>query len=124
MRVPQGEILTLLHESLSHAGADVEALIRRLEAVYRRASTDAASADPPLTSEQLIALGFLACVKAIRESGLMGEIAVREEIQQISDLGTEMRAALARTEAIVRSNRDLIADLDARRWETTTPDTS
>jgi hypothetical protein len=119
--VPQNEILTLLHDSLSHAGADVEALIRRLDAVYGTARVEDVGEDPPrVASEQLIALGFLACVKAIRESGLMSEIAVREEIQQIHELGTEMRAALARTEAVVRSNRDRIEDLEARGWETTT----
>jgi hypothetical protein len=123
--VPQSEILTLLHDSLSHAGADVDALMERLETVSRGATAEKASeGHPQLTNEQLIALGFLACVKAIRESGLMAEIAVREEIQQINDLSAEMRAALARTEAIVRSNRDLIGDLEARRWETATPEAS
>jgi hypothetical protein len=123
--VPQNDLLTLLHDSLSNAGADVDALIRRLETVHRGTTLEETGADfSPLTTEQLIALGFLACVEAIRESGLMSEIAVREEIQQIHDLGTEMRAALARTNANVKSNRALIDDLEARRWETTTPDAS
>jgi hypothetical protein len=122
--VPQSEILTLLHDSLSHTGSDVDGLIRRLEAVHRGATAEEEGALSSLTTEQLIALGFLACVKAIRESGLAGEIAVREEIQQIHDLGMEMRAALARTEAIVRRNHDLIGDLEARRWEATRPETS
>jgi hypothetical protein len=122
-RVPQSEILTLLHDSLSHAGADVEMLIQRLETAHRGTTAEEKGEHLSLlTTEQLIALGFLACVKAIRESGLMGEIAVREEIQQIHDLAAEMRAAFARTEAIVKSNRELLADLEARRWETTAPE--
>jgi hypothetical protein len=93
--VSQSDLLTLLHDSLSSAGADVDVLIGRLETVHRGTTVEETGADySPLTTEQLIALGFLACVKAIRESGLMSEIAVREEIQQIHDLGTEMRTAL------------------------------
>jgi hypothetical protein len=123
--VPQGEILTLLHDAFAQAGSDVEALVGRLETVYRGARIDDVDEDArPLTTEQLIALGFLACVKAIRESGLMAEIAVREEIQQIHDLGTELRAALARTETIVTNNSDLIGELQARRWEAARPDSS
>ena len=123
--MPQGEILTLLHDAFAQAGSDVEALVGRLETVYRGARIDDVDEDArPLTTEQLIALGFLACVKAIRESGLMAEIAVREEIQQIHDLGTELRAAVARTETIVRNNSDLIGELKARRWEAARPDSS
>jgi hypothetical protein len=123
--VPQGEILTLLHDAFAQAGSDVEALVGRLETVYRGARIDDVDEDArPLTTEQLIALGFLACVKAIRESGLMAEIAVREEIQQIHDLGTELRAALARTETIVTNNSNLIGELQARRWEAARPDSS
>ena len=123
--MPQGEILTLLHDAFAQAGSDVEALVGRLETVYRGARIDDVDEDArPLTTEQLIALGFLACVKAIRESGLMAEIAVREEIQQIHDLGTELRAALARTETIVTNNSNLIGELQARRWEAARPDSS
>jgi hypothetical protein len=122
--VSQSDLLTLLHDSLSNAGADVDALIGRLETVHRGTTVEETADLSPLTTEQLIALGFLACVKAIRESGLMTEIAVREEIQQIHDLGTEMRAALAQTDANVKHNRALIDDLEARRWETTTPEAS
>ena len=123
--MPQGEILTLLHDAFAQAGSDVEALVGRLETVYRGARVDDVDEDArPLTTEQLIALGFLACVKAIRESGLMAEIAVREEIQQIHDLGTELRAALARTETIVTNNSNLIGELQARRWEAARPDSS
>jgi hypothetical protein len=76
------------------------------------------AADEPEADGDLggtVALGFLACVKALRESGLMLEVAIREEIQEIHALAAEVRGALERTEETVELNQRLLHEARAAR---------
>ena len=99
--MPDAVILTLLHEALAGTREDVEELLRRLTSVYREG-------EQPYASEQAVALGFLACAKALREASLMQEIAIREEIQELHKLVADVLGAIERTEEAVRDSRDLL----------------
>jgi hypothetical protein len=95
--MPQTKLLELLHETLARTGEDMEALVCRLSAI-------AAGDEDPGTAE-VVALGFIACVKALRESTLMQEVAIREEIQELHTLGDDLLQAIRRTEAVIRGLR-------------------
>ena len=79
--LPRDKILTLLHEALTTTRADAEQFEQRLISLYR-------DEERPESTEQVVALGFLACTKALREASLMQEIAIREELQELHGLRT------------------------------------
>jgi len=67
-----------------------------------------------------VALGFLACGRALREASLMQEIAVREEVQELHRLAASILEALGRIERTLeaeprvrtrRSREGLLEDL-------------
>jgi hypothetical protein len=84
-------ILRVLHDALGDTHSDVDELIERLVRVCR-------GKESPERSEQVIALGFLVCARALRESSLMQEIAVREEVQELHRLISEILESVRRTE--------------------------
>ena len=112
--MPQETILRVLHQALSDTRSDVDGLVERLISVYRgKESLDG--------SEQVIALGFLVCARALRESSLMQEVAVREELQELHRLVGDILGSVRRTERALeleprararqRQGSDLIGDL-------------
>jgi hypothetical protein len=99
--IPQTKLLEVLHEALARTGQDVDLLVQRLTAI-------SAAEEHAETTEEVVALGFLACVKALRETSLLQEVAIREEIQQIHDLGEELLGeldAIRRAESLLRRKR-------------------
>jgi hypothetical protein len=104
--------MALLQEALSLAQTDADDLVERLTRIYR-------DEEEPASTEQVAALGFLACARALREATLVQEIAIREEIQDLGRLVDEVLVELRRTEQMVRSQvtrrqrraRSLEADL-------------
>jgi hypothetical protein len=97
--VPQETILRVLHEALAESRADVDGLIERLIRVYR-------GNESLERSEQVIALGFLVCARALRESSLMEEIAVREELHELHRLTSEILEAVRQTERALDLERE------------------
>lgn len=92
--IPQTKLLALLHEAIANNGKDLDLLVGRLTGVAQ-AESDAE------TTEQVVALGFLACVKALRDTSLMQEVAIREEIQQIQELHDDLVKSLKETQALL-----------------------
>jgi hypothetical protein len=90
--------MALLHEALSAAQSDTEDLVERLARVYR-------DEENPESMERVVALGFLACARAVREASLLEEIAVREELQDLGRLIDEVLVEIRRTEQAVRGQR-------------------
>ena len=118
--MPQDTILRVLHEALAESRSDADALTERLIAICR-------GTERLEQSEQVIALGFLVCARALRESSLMQEIAVREELQELHKLVGEILESVRRTEravdsprvrAGVRRSRELVEDLTPREEST------
>ncbi len=99
--MPRETILQVLHEALGQTRSDVDDVVDRLLSVYR-------SQEQLETAERVVALGFLACVKALHEASLMQEIAIREEIQDLRRLVESVLSAIERTEQVVRSERELL----------------
>ena len=83
-------------------------MLRRLADIHRRS-------DPELAREpeQVIALGFLAVIKALREGALMSEIAVREGTEEIRQLGDRLLEQIAETRQVVAANRQAL--IESRR---------
>jgi hypothetical protein len=114
--LPRDKILTLLHEALTTTRADAEQFEQRLISLYR-------DEERPESTEQVVALGFLACTKALREASLMQEIAIREELQELHGLIAKVLTELTLTRQTVseqapqpkRSIRSLKADLSPSR---------
>lgn len=100
--VPRETILQVLHEALGQTRSDVDEVVDGLLSAYR-------SEEQMETAERVVALGFLACVKALREASLMQEIAIREEIQDLHRLVESVLSAIERTEQVVRSERELLS---------------
>jgi hypothetical protein len=96
--VPQETILRVLHEALSDSRSDVDELVERLIRIYR-------GEEGLERSEQVIALGFLACARALHESSLMQEIAVREELQELDRLVGDILESVRRTERALEVER-------------------
>jgi hypothetical protein len=94
--MPKDKTMSLLQEALTLAQRDADALIGRLTQIYR-------DEEKPQSTEQVIALGFLTCARALREASLMEEIAVREEIQDLGKLIEQVLVELRRTEETVRT---------------------
>ena len=88
--MPRETILEVLQAGLAETRSDLDQLTDRLVAVYR--------GDDSLRAEQVVALGLLACGRALRESSLMQEIAVREELQELHRLATSILEGLGRIE--------------------------
>ena len=89
--MPRETILGVLHEALADTRTDVDELIERLIGVYR-------GTKGPEGTDQVMALGFLVCARALRESSLMQEIAVREEIQELHRLAGDILESVRHTE--------------------------
>ena len=89
--MPRDRILQVLHEALAKNRSDADALIDRLINVYR-------GEDAPERGEQVIALGFLVCARALRESSLAQEIAIREELQDLQRIVGDVLETLHRTQ--------------------------
>jgi hypothetical protein len=112
--MPQETILRVLHEALADTRSDVDGLVERLIRVYRGKETLDGS-------DQVIALGFLVCARALRESSLMQEVAVREELQELHRLVGDILESVQHTERALevepwararqRQRTDLIDDL-------------
>jgi hypothetical protein len=96
--IPQSQLLGVLHEALTRTGQDLDVLVDRLTAISR-GDEQAGGID------EVVALGFLACVKAVRETSLLHEVAIREEIQQIHELGETVVTAIERSDGSVRGSR-------------------
>jgi hypothetical protein len=99
--VPQETILRVLHEALADSRSDLDVLIERLIGVYR-------GKESLERTEQVIALGFLVCARALRESSLMEEIAVREELHELHRLAGDILEAVHRTERAVELEREAL----------------
>ena len=99
--MPRETILEVLQAGLAETRSDLDQLTDRLVAVYR--------GDDSLQAEQVVALGLLACGRALRESSLMQEIAVREELQELHRLAAGILETLGRVE------KSLDVDPRARR---------
>jgi hypothetical protein len=94
--VPQETILVILQEALSETRSELDELVDRLVAVYRgKESLEG--------TEQVVALGFLACARALREASLMQEIAVREELQELHRLASDILEGLGRIEGALEA---------------------
>jgi hypothetical protein len=93
--VPRDKILALLHEALAQTRGEGEQVEQRLLAICR-------DEEHPQSTEQVVALGFLACARALREASLVQEIAVREEIQELHALIERVLTEVTRTEQTVR----------------------
>jgi hypothetical protein len=113
--------MALLQEALSLAHTDADDLVERLGRIYR-------DEEKPESTEQVVALGFLACARALREATLVQEIAIREEIQDLGRLVDQVLVELRRTEQTVRSQmtrrqraRSLEEDLRPPRSRDPTP---
>lgn len=106
--MPQETILRVLHAALADTRTDLDGLIERLIAVYR-------GNESLERTEQAIALGFLVCARALRESSLMQEVAVREELQNLDRLVEEILESVRHTE------RALELDAAQRRRRRRTP---
>lgn len=89
--MPQATILRVLHEALADTRSDLDGLIERLIEIYR-------GEENLERADQLIALGFLVCARALRESSLMEEVAVREELQELDRHVREILESVRRTE--------------------------
>jgi hypothetical protein len=98
---PQAQLLDVLHQALARTGQDLDLLVQRLTSI-------SGGEEQASTLDEVVALGFLACVKALRETSLLQEVAIREEIQQIHDLGADVVNAIQRTEARVRRDLQLV----------------
>ena len=98
---PQAQLLDVLHQALARTGEDLDLLVQRLTSI-------SGGEEQASTLDEVVALGFLACVKALRETSLLQEVAIREEIQQIHDLGDDVVKAIQRTEASVRRDLQLV----------------
>ncbi len=106
-------MLALLHEALTSTTAEADELVARLGSIYR-------GDEEPASREQVVALGFLACARALREASLLQEIAIREEVQELGRVLHEVLHELRRTEETVRSQ----AGLRGRRDRSLTGDLS
>jgi hypothetical protein len=114
--VPKTKILTALHEAFAQTRTDADLLVERLLSIYRQE-------EHPQSTDQVVALGFLTCVRALREASLIEEIAIREEIQELSKLIAEVLTEVRRTEDVVRRQyeqqrrrgRSLAGDLSPSR---------
>jgi len=106
--LPKTKILSTLRAALVEAHVDVDGLVERLASIYRDENL-------PKSSEQVIALGFLACARALREASLMQELAIREEIQDLERLITEVLTEIRRTEEVVREQLELLSRVQRRR---------
>ena len=93
--MPRGRILALLHEALAQSRDHGEQAERRLLAICR-------DEEQIESTEQVVALGFLACARALREASLVQEIAIREEIQELHGLIAQVLAEVTRTEQTLR----------------------
>jgi hypothetical protein len=89
--LPQDTILRLLHEGLCETRSELDEFVDRLVAIYR-------GKESVQGTEQVVALGFLACARALREASLTQEIAVREELQELHRLATDILEGLGRIE--------------------------
>jgi hypothetical protein len=89
--VPQETILRLLHEGLCETRSELDEFVDRLVAIYR-------GKESVQGTEQVVALGFLACARALREASLTQEIAVREELQELHRLATGILEGVVRIE--------------------------
>lgn len=107
-RLAEPELLTLLRDAVAATSEDLDAVLRRLADIHRRS-------DPELAREpeQVIALGFLAVIKALREGALMSEIAVREGTEEIRQLGDRLLEQIAETRQVVAANRQAL--IESRR---------
>ena len=117
--MPRETILRLLHEALADNRSSVDELIDHLVGVYRgRENLE--------RTDQVIALGFPVCARALRESSLMQEIAVREELQDLHRIVEDILESVRRTEHTLEldprarlrrreEHRDLAEDLLSRR---------
>ena len=99
--MPRETILRVLHEALSDTRCELDALIERLIGVYR-------GTEDLERTDHVVALGFLVCARAMRESSLMQEVAVREELQELDRLVREILESLRHTQ------RALDLDLERR----------
>jgi hypothetical protein len=77
--MPREKTLLLLQEALVLVRGDTEQLVERLVSICR-------DEGEPHSAEQVVALGFLTCVRALREAALLEEIAIREETQHVAML--------------------------------------
>jgi hypothetical protein len=102
--------MALLHEALSAAQSDADELVERLARIYR-------DEENPESMERVVALGFLACAHALRETSLIEEIAVREELQELGRLIDEVLAELRRTELAVRRRQPVSRRATTRSLE-------
>ena len=98
--MPREKILSLLYEALSQTRVEGEQVEHRLLAICR-------DEEQPESTELVVALGFLACARALREASLVQEIAVREEIQELQGLIARVLAEVTRTEETVRGQLEL-----------------
>ena len=116
LTAPRERILAILHEALGQTRSESDELVQRLTSIYR-------DEEQPESSEQVVALGFLACARALREASLIQEIAIREEIQELDRLITEVLTEVKRTEKTVRGQTrqgrrrggSLVSDLSPAR---------
>ena len=111
--LPRDKILTLLHEALKQTRVDAEQFEQHLISIYR-------DEERPESTEQVVALGFLTCTRALREASLMQEIAIREEIQELHGLIAKVLAEVTLTQQAVssqleRPKRSLKDDLSPSR---------
>jgi hypothetical protein len=111
--MPREKILTLLHEALSDTRAEGEQVELRLLAICR-------DEQQTESTEQVVALGFLACARALREASLVQEIAVREEIQELQGLIAHVLTEVTRMQETVRGQ----VELQQRRRRTLADDLS
>jgi hypothetical protein len=116
--MPRETILRVLHEALTDNRSSLDELVERLIEIERgKKSVE--------RTEQVIALGFLVCARALRESSLMQEIAVREELQDLHHLVEDILVSVRHTEQTLeldprarlrrREERDLAEDLLSQR---------
>jgi hypothetical protein len=94
--MPKEKTMTLLHEALSSAHTATDDLVERLGRIYR-------DEEKPESTEQVVALGFLTCARALRQASLVQEVAIREEIQDLGRLIDQVLVELRRTEQTVRN---------------------
>jgi hypothetical protein len=96
-------IVALLRDALAETGEDLEDIHLSLEKIL---AGEIEEDEEPLALPQIAALGFLGLIKAQRETGLMLEVAIREETRDLGDLTAELRAAASRIMDNLAHHRD------------------